>query len=161
MKTRAILLLLSLGVAALLIGWVVYPTSIPAASYSANQLNSDSYVALKQEVLAYGSANRARGVEVRGDARAIGSIALYCKGIPLIVAANDPQAMSLQVFGAANARPPGLSTLVNSMMLRLKMAGRFEVRNAQQEEISAVDRFVLKHRDRVDIDSGCGMQGEP
>lgn len=153
MKAGAIFLLV-LAVA-LLIGWVTYPTSIPATSYSANRLSPGAYVELKRQMLAYQSANKSRGVSVRGDANTIGSIALYCKGVPLIVAANDPQAMSLLVFDAAHAPPPHLSALVGDLVLRLQMAGRFEARNAQQSGSGDLGRFVLKHRDGVDLDSSC------
>jgi hypothetical protein len=156
MRTGAILLSVSLAVAAvLLLVWVAYPTSIPATSYTANRLNPDAYVALKQDMLAYESEHRATGIEIRGDARAVGSIALYCKGVPLIVAANDPEAMTLQVLGDARVRPPKLAALINELALRLKGAGGMEALGEQQHDVSRIDRFVLKHRDRVDLDSSC------
>ena len=133
--------------------WFFYPTQIAATHVLHAVLKYEAYAEFKKAIFSFYRSNGGLGLIVRGDETPVGSIALYCKSVPVMTAIRLQDEVSVMVMQGATGRVRSFSRLISEVE---RLTGEsFIEQKDQPSGQESLEKFVLRNRDAVDLGDRC------
>lgn len=147
----------AVGLCIAVLAWIFFPTSIEAVHDTYEPLTTDEFMQVRSDSIALENSVRAKGIElIAGDLKSQ-SVQFDCKGVPVLTLINGPIVFSVLTYVDADRRAPDVASFRMQLYARLKKSGAPLVSDAAPSKPNAIEAFVLKHRDGIDVMADCSQ----
>ena len=154
MKVLAIIIFCS----CLIVGagvWVFYPTSVQSEMKTFRILSQSEFSSLRKDALEFAHQFEVKGVEINAGDSNSSSFEIYCKGVPVLLVINGPILLTSHVRMGADSRAPDVARFRMDVYQRLEPEGKPGVAGPVPVQIGKLEKFLLKHRDGIDVEKQC------
>lgn len=148
---------LAIGAAALVaaaLAWTFFPTTLGAAHYVYEPMSAEEFSLVRSSAIDFHASLARSGVELQAGGAASQSFGFRCRGVPVLLVINDPMGLSVLSFSGSERRSPAVTRfagILKSELVPLSAKNTVDAPNVP----GALEAFVLKHRDGVDISTRC------
>jgi len=156
MKTT-IVVCVAVGLCLAALVWVFFPVSIESNLQTFVPLTIEEFAQVRSDAIAAEDSLKLKGIElIAGDPKSQ-SIQFDCKGVPVLTLINGPVVLSMLTVVDAEQRAPDVVPFRKRLYPRLKKSGEPFVRNSALHRPNAIEAFVLKYREGIDVAADCSQ----
>ncbi|WP_329853055.1 hypothetical protein [Stenotrophomonas pavanii] len=135
--------------------WITYPTSLESELRTFRSLPPEAFKMLRDDAIAFARANASKGITIEAAPPQSSVFELRCRRVPLLLVENGHDLLTLDIFGYADRRAPGIAKLQDQMTSRLIPEGQPGKPGPISGEPSGLEALIMKHRDGVDVAQQC------
>ncbi|WP_442252980.1 hypothetical protein ACS0OX_10145 [Stenotrophomonas pavanii] len=135
--------------------WITYPTSLESELRTFRSLPPEAFKMLRDDAIAFARANASKGITIEAGPPQSSVFELRCRKAPLLLVENGHDLLTLDIFGYADRRAPGIAKLQDQMTSRLIPKGQPGKPGPISGEPSGLEALIMNHRDGIDITQQC------
>ncbi len=135
--------------------WILYPTSIAAETFTAKR-SPEQFVELKRRIVDYYSTRAVGRLTITGDGQDHFPLDLSCNGAPLLTLMRHESTTLLVLYSGAARRFPDVVSAADLLSPEFGDL-RSALTRDQLEQMSWLEKLVLRIRDGADFESRCDI----